>query len=53
MSEQEQQSTNEQADFAARVKAELDRISSMDQAEQIEALKSLHALLENALDEGK
>lgn len=43
----------EQTEFAARISAELARISDLPPELQIEALKSLHALLEETLNEAK
>lgn len=43
----------EQTEFAARIDAELARIADLPPEQQIEALKSLHALLEETLNEGK
>lgn len=42
---------SEQTEFAERIQAELARIENLPVEQQIEALKSLHALLEETLNE--
>ena len=41
----------EQSEFAERIRAELARIENLPVEQQIEALNSLHALLEETLNE--